>query len=494
MSVKIVYKDIAVGAAETAAVATTSRQGFSDISQIFAGVEPPATTTCELNGWGLSHDYKTYNNQPIAFWSSVRSGYDCVFTSPPTITILWGNLNYTSTGLSITFAPESNDYCRKITVTWYQDNAVKFSGTYYPNTAQYVINQTVEAFDKIVITFNETNLPVKRCKINGITIGVVREFEADELKNVSAVHEVDLISETVPINVLDAEIRSKDDIDWIFQKKQPIEAYNNGNLIGVYYMEQGQRSGKYDFSISCHDAIGLLDLATTAGGLWIEDTPITTIINEVIKSPVEFEIDTAYKNSTLRGFIEPGQTEREALQQIAFALGAIVDTSATGKIRLFPPPSDDYTAIPPKKTYTGGTVETSDTVTGVTVTANVIFDERPGEDDDAIEFNGVEYRYYTSTKHATNPNTVTSDPENIKTFDKSYLCNLSNAQTLADNIMAYYMRRNKYSFTHVLDGQTPAGRYHAMLPWDDEANGNITKMTITTSNLTVSSTEMLLDE
>ena len=93
MSVKIVYKDIAVGAAETAAVATTSRQGFSDISQIFAGVEPPATTTCELNGWGLSHDYKTYNNQPIAFWSSVRSGYDCVFTSPPTITILWGNLN-----------------------------------------------------------------------------------------------------------------------------------------------------------------------------------------------------------------------------------------------------------------------------------------------------------------------------------------------------------------------------------------------------------------
>ena len=153
MSVKIVYKDIAVGAAETAAEETPREEeqpDCSDISQIFAGVEPPATTTCELNGWGLSHDYKTYNNQPIAFWSSVRSGYDCVFTSPPTITILWGNLNYTSTGLSITFAPESNDYCRKITVTWYQDNAVKFSGTYYPNTAQYVINQTLSEIQKIL--------------------------------------------------------------------------------------------------------------------------------------------------------------------------------------------------------------------------------------------------------------------------------------------------------------------------------------------------------
>jgi hypothetical protein len=59
--------------------------------------------------------------------------------------------------------------------------------------------------------------------------------------------------------------------------------------------------------------------------------------------------------------------------------------------------------------------------------------------------------------------------------------------------MAYYQRRNNYSFTHVLGGQEAGKRYTVALPWGGFASGNITKMTVTTSNITVSDTEMLLD-
>jgi hypothetical protein len=59
--------------------------------------------------------------------------------------------------------------------------------------------------------------------------------------------------------------------------------------------------------------------------------------------------------------------------------------------------------------------------------------------------------------------------------------------------MAYYQRRNKYSFKHILNGQKTANRYTATLPWDGVESGHITKMTVTTSNITVSDTEMLLD-
>lgn len=493
MSVKVRYKDVALNADNDATVTTTEKTGFSDVSKIPFGVNPPALATCELNGWGLSHDYKTRNNYSIAFWSNALSGEDCKFSNAPTITLDFTE-QYTTTGLTIQFAVNSVDFCRKIAVYWYQKGNIKAQGEYTPTSPVFVINKTVDAFDKLVFEFIETSLPRKRCKIEGIVIGVIRDFYTTELKAVKAIHEVDLISSTVPINVLDVNVHSADEVDYMFQKKQPVELTDNDDLIGVYFIDKGERTGRLDISFSCKDVIGLLDLVTYGGGLWLTDTPLTTILNNVFGGAYEFDIDPAYQNSTLRGYIEPNKKQREALQHIAFALGAVVDTTGTNKIRIFPPPTGAADEISAKQTYTGGKVTTSDTVTGVEVTAFDIVNEIPADNDTSIEFDGVKYKYTTQIFTARNPNTVTSDPENVKKFDKCYLVNSSNGQTLANNIMTYYQRRNKYAFKHVLSGQRVAEKYSAALPWSGAKSGHITKMTVTTSNITVSDTEMLLDE
>ena len=492
MSVLIRYKDVALGADKDATVTTTEKTGFSNVSQIPCGVNPPALATCELNGWGLSHDYKARNNHSIAFWSNALSGEDCKFSSVPKITLEFTE-QYTTTGLTIQFAVNSVDFCRRIKVYWYQDGNIKEQGEYTPTSPFFVLNKTVEAFDKLVFEFYETNLPRKRCKIEGIIVGVIRDFNTTELKAVKAIHEIDLISSTVPINVLDANVHSRDEVDYIFQKKQPVEMFENGDLVGVYYIDKGERTGRLDISFSCKDAIGLLDLVTYNGGLWLTDTPLETILNDVFGGLYEFDIDPVYKNATLRGFIEPNKKQREALQHIAFALGAVVDTTGTHKIRLFPQPTGTAAEISPKQTYTGGKVITSDTITGVEITAFDIVDKRPSNEEQSIEFNGVKYKYTSQVFTANNPNTVKSDPENVKKFDKCYLVNSSNGQALAYNIMAYYQRRNKYTFKHVLSGQKAADRHAATLSWGGVESGHITKMTVTTSNITVSDTEMLLD-
>lgn len=493
MSVKVRYKDVALGADTDATVTTTSKMAFSDVSQIPFGVNPPSLATCELNGWGLSHQYKARDNNPIAFWSNALSNDDCSFSSVPTITLDFTE-QYTTTGLTIQFAVESVDFCRKIAVYWYQGGNVKEWGEYTPTEPYFVLNKTVEAFDKLVFKFYEANLPRKRCKIEHIVVGVVRDFNTTELKSVKSIHEIDLISSTVPINVLDVSVHGKDEVDYIFQKKQPVELTENGDLIGVYYIDKGERTGRLDIGFSCKDAIGLLDLVTYNGGLWLTDTPLTTMLSDIFGGVYEFEIDSTYKNSKLRGYIKPGIKQREALQHIAFALGAVVDTTGTNKIRIFPPPFGTTEEISPKQTYTGGKVITSDTVTGVEITAFDIVNERPEGKDEKIEFNEVEYKCTSQIFTAFNPNTVTSDPENIKKFDKCYLVNSSNAQSLANNIMAYYQRRNKYSFKHILKGQKASKKYTASLPWNEVKSGHITKMTVTTSNITISDTEMLLDE
>jgi hypothetical protein len=175
-------------------------------------------------------------------------------------------------------------------------------------------------------------------------------------------------------------------------------------------------------------------------------------------------------------------------------LGAIVDTSGSRKIKLYPMPTGTGREIPAAKSYIGGKLEMEAPVTEVTVTAYIFFDERPGENDESVNVNGVEYRYYTDTKHAYNPNIVsTTLPRKIK-CDKSYLVNLSNAQTLADNIMAYYMRRANYNFDFVVDGQKVGDRAAAYLPWETEAkNGNITKMTVKYSGIVKAEADMLLE-
>ena len=491
MAVKLIYKDVALGADEDAEVTATDAEDFSDIAKIPFGVEAPAIATGELNGWGLTHDYKVLDNQPIAFWSKERSGADCYFSSPPTITLDFTK-QYTVTGLTVRFAPESMDYCTQISLTWYQGGVIKHSGTYYPNNPSYVIKGTTEAFDKLVFRFEKTNLPGKRLKVENITIGVIRNFGGDELTSAAFLHEVSPISDTVPVNVLDATFHSKEDVDFVFQRKQPVEGYNGSELIGVYYIEAGRRTGASDYTIACCDIVGVWDIEEYGGGIWFTDTPVTDILTDVFGDLYFFDIAPEYSASTLRGYIAPG-TKREALQQIAFALGAVVDTSATNKVRLYPMPTGTGAAISAAKTYVGGAVDVADKVTEVTVTAYVIFDERPTDNQESVELNGVKYRYYTDTKHAYNPDTIASDLPNKVKFDKSYLVNLSNAQTLADNIMAYYMRRDKYAFKHVMDGQKLGDRATATLPWNDEVSGNITKMSITVTGLTVSETEMLLD-
>lgn len=57
MGVKLVYKDLALGADEDAVVTTSAKEPFSDITKLPFGVETPTIATVEPNGWGLIHDY-----------------------------------------------------------------------------------------------------------------------------------------------------------------------------------------------------------------------------------------------------------------------------------------------------------------------------------------------------------------------------------------------------------------------------------------------------
>ena len=492
MAIKLIYKDLPLGSTEDAAITTGNYESFSTPDILPYGVSSGAVATLERNSWGLSSDIKARNNQPFAFWSKAISDKNGIFATPPIITIDFTE-QYTATGLSFRFSPGVNEYCNKVNVEWWQNGAIKESGDFFPTSAAYVVENTVEAFDKIVVKLISTNLPERRAKLEALLIGVIREIDGKELISSQYINEIDLISNAVPINVLDAEFHNRSNADLIFQKKQPVEAYDKGELVGVYYIETGERTGENNYNFSCQDAIGILDKDTYSGGLWLKDELAEDVLNDIISGAFEIELAEALKGSTIRGYM-PECTKREALQQVAFALGAVIDTSGTEKIKLFLPPTGEGAEIPPTETYIGGKVTTSDTVTEVLVYGYDIEDKRPSEPwHKYIEIDDVQYKYSLIAASAINPNVSAGELTNKIEYKECYLINSSNAQTRADAILAYYMRRNIYNASHIVHGQKVSDRARISLPWGGMQSGNILKMQVVTSGITVSNTDFLLD-
>lgn len=499
MSIKLIYGDIPLGAAENAAVSTSESETFSDISAVPFGSDTGAVATLEKNAWGLSADFKVRKSQPFSFWSENVSDADGVFDAPPVLTLDFSE-QYAATGLTFRFSPAAGEYCREIFVEWWQNGALRDSGTYYPTTPNFTLNNTVEAFDSISVSFNKTSLPFRRVKLEFLGVGVIREITGRELTGCTIDSEVDLISDTLPINQMDAEFISETDIEFIFQNKQPVEVYDGQNLLGVYYIKEGERDSRTAYKIKTQDKIGLLDDSDFPGAIWFEDKPLREVLELVIGTEYKLDISPELEGITLKGLLEKG-TRRAVVQQIAFAAGVVIDTFGTDKIRVFAPEvTGSGTEISDKETFTGGKVTVSDIITSVEVTGFDIYDERPvkGDEfdtiyDDYITWNNVEYKCDIVTGVAKNPDVAEHVPEKVLKYEKCYLVSTATAQARADAVLAYYMRRNTYDTTHVLRGEKPGDRVNVATPWYDRKNANILSMKITASGLIVSDAVFLID-
>lgn len=482
MSAKLIYKDIAVGADTDAAVTATGADSKSDVSKLPSGVVHPDFATLELNKWGGSGSKKIYNGQAIALVSASMSGADCTFETPPSLTIEFDN-NYTTLGISFCFATNSVDYASSITLTWYQGVTQLDQKTFYPDGPSFFCANTVTAFNKITVTINATNLPGRYARMEQILFGVIREFDVREIGSVEILQEVDLISAELSINTLDWKLQSKTGVDYIFQLKQPISVYNNSNLVGVFYIDdQAKRSSATAYEIPCCDAIGVLDGDDFSAAIY-SGKNAAELMTEIVNGAFELDIDASFESVTVTGYI-PDCTRREALQQVAFAIGAVVDTSGADKIKVYPAAVDIAAEIPASRVYVGGSAVQDAVVTAVVVTYHTYTAGSGSSGDDVITVDGVSYIHTTGTVRVDNPDVTASDKANVKTVEDATLVNASNAADVAARVYAYYQRRNTVSSKIVVDGETPGDYVSIPTAWGTTMTGNVESMKLKLSNVT----------
>lgn len=477
----VLYKDVAPGADENAQTSGTGCAIDSDLAQLPFGIEPEPVATLERNSWLLNGAFKFRDTQKRAFWSSVLSDADGGFDSPPSITCSFTN-QYSSTGITIVFDRATGGYCSEINIKWYQGDALKADVDFFPDSTTYFCKQTVTSYDKIVITFNRTSLPGRYAKVEHIVFGVHRRFGMADLRSASVVNEMDGIAETLPISTFKWTLDSRENVDFLFQLKQPVEIRNDNNLLGVYYIDDHRRKTARIYDIECYDAIGVLDESPFSGGIYT-DKSAKELLAEIIGSDFTIEYAEDVEDIPLTGILQSG-TKRSAAQQVLFAWGVCMATDGGEAVKVFNLDTS-LAEIGKGRTFSGVSIETASIVTEIRVTAHT-YEESPSG---GIEVNGVKYSDTKTVYTVRNPDVTANDKQNVKEFHNATLVSPANAQAVAQRIYNWYQRRNTAKASIVWKGEALGDYVGFPNSWDGANAGSITKMEIKLSNTVVAKCE-----
>ena len=193
----------------------------------------------------------------------------------------------------------------------------------------------MDYYNKVVITFLETSKPYRNVFLTHIIWGLIRVFKDDEIEDINCLMELNSISEEVSINTMDYTIRSKTEYAFEFQKKQKQTLYFDEAILGIYYLKDGKQIGEKRYSVETQDAVGILDNNPFMGGIY-ENMLVSEILDNIMEGEgIAYFLDDAYKETRISGYL-PVTSKRSALQQLAFAIGALVDTSYDRQLYVYP--------------------------------------------------------------------------------------------------------------------------------------------------------------
>lgn len=259
----------------------------------------------------------------------------------------------------------------------------------------------------------------------------------------------------------------------------------------TYEHTEGTRTKEYTFFVSSvsrisrnayqvvgQSTIGMLASQTFKGGVYEGDTTVGEVIDEIF-GDFEFSYGANFDiYQKIYGWL-PYSDSRSALQQILFALGAVVVDSGAGWPEIRYPEHSAFTEIPDSLVSLGGSIELGDKVSRVEITEytyfraesfEIVFDNtEDGEtadhalillDKPAYEFtasseeleildSGANYAiisgrgrltatYYGYTQKIFAKTVDANTPEKVAKVDSCYLVSPANSYNVLERLAGYY--------------------------------------------------------
>lgn len=319
------------------------------------------------------------------WWSTDLSGGDLTFSNPPTLTVTFYNEDgtptpHSSAGITFTFVATLP---KTVNIKWYgYDGGLLADKDFTPDRFDYFCDWQVEDYYKVVVTVKSMKYAHRFFRASSILFGVLEILDDARVTSANLTEEISPVALTLPINKAEVSFYTPNSrfalLDpagayRLFQWKQELTAYktvdSTRTMLGKYYLQEATGTVDAVTALSCVDMIGVLDTVEYKGGIY-EKTPVSDLLDDILTPEnVEFELDKAFDGVTLTGYLAIG-SKRTALQQIAFAIGAVVDTARTEIVRFYPAPSEITKTITPERKIVGHKITMEALVTQVDITAH----------------------------------------------------------------------------------------------------------------------------
>lgn len=368
MSVKIIYKDLAVGAAEDFEISAFGAASYSNLENLRDEdtVNESYANCCELYSVLLDDNRPLFPDNPdggnvvFGLVSSAVSDSNGEFAQIPVLTCI-SDEYYTSAGITLSFDPGT--WATEVLIDWYRDDAVLSSEAYYPDSSSYFCENKIENYNKVVIEFHSICMPENRLFLRSFQHGRSVTFFGDELESVSITQEVSSISAELSIDTCDFTLRPKGGAQYLFLEKQSVEIYNNDVLRMVGFIDSADRSARGKYDIEASDYIGILSKSTFPGGMY-KNKNVGVLAGEIIGAAeinIPYTIEESIASKTVSGYL-PMTDCRECLLQVLFAVMAAASTSCFDGIKIFELPDTVSKSIPLAKVYTDPDIEIAERV------------------------------------------------------------------------------------------------------------------------------------
>lgn len=311
-------------------------------------------------------------NINVGLVSNELSKNDGTFENPIILT-LESVGQYSSQGLTFTFDRANEIYATNLNIKWYRvvDGAETLLDDidFQPDNAFYFCQNNVKNYNKLIITFKSLNMPKNRLRLKVIDYGYGTFFYGDELRNVKLIQEINPLSSEISVNTADFTLDSKSNINYSFQVRQPLSIYFNDKLKATTFVKTSRRQAEFLWSIQSEDYIGLMDSIPYYGDIYVSANAVNLLEDIFEKAKVPYSIDEEFDGVTVTGYI-PYTTCRTALMQVAFAIGAVVDTSNSDVVKVYKLDEEIKQTIPLNRIRQGQSFESGERVTAVELTAH----------------------------------------------------------------------------------------------------------------------------
>lgn len=325
---------------------------LDDLQDAVAHINPYATY--EPDFWLLDGNYKfAPGAADVGYMSTAMSAANTNFAPVPEIRITF-TTNHSTNGLKLYFSEFSGDWADSVSIGFYNSvGGLIRSDTYAPTSAIFETNQAVSNFRRIDIFLNSTNKAQRYARLTGIDFDELTIFSGTDIKAARLMEEIDPIALELPINELELTLFSANgDFSIVdpagfyanLQYKEPLDVYEqiNGEVvyIGRFYLDEWEGISENEATFKASDAIGLLDTEVFYIPIQSYFTSGNDDAEEVLDmimdgTDIPYEMDASLSSAGIDGWV-PVVSRREALQQLAFRLGAYVTCARSDKVRILP--------------------------------------------------------------------------------------------------------------------------------------------------------------